>query len=302
MTKDGQYSVPGQAETHIRVILVDSAARLFSTEEHWTDGTLISKGFVSGNSFSSKTGLHTFYYKNGNKRSEGLYFTDNVKRIIGMQSGMWTYWYENGKKNKELYYTPSEKEKYPQEDILNYWDTTGMQKVKDGNGDYFEIQTQKEFDDVEKICISGKVKNKKPDGTWTGIFTDGKPYCTELYENGTLVKGESLDRAGNKYSYTKVLIYPEFAGGDMGLIKFLQRTIQYPQFERDYDVQGKVILRFIIDEKGKVTYPRIIRSVSPGLDKESLRVIKILPDFSPAMLRGKPVRVPYNLPVVYKLQ
>ncbi len=94
---------------------------------------------------------------------------------------------------------------------------------------------------------------------------------------------------------------PEFPGGDAALIRFMQFHIAYPALERDNNIEGKVIVRFIVMEDGSIDSARITKSVSKGLDKEALRVVKMLPAFKPGMHQGKPARVYYNLPVVYKL-
>jgi protein TonB len=72
--------------------------------------------------------------------------------------------------------------------------------------------------------------------------------------------------------------------------------------ERDNDIQGKVLLRFVVMEDGSVADVNVMRGVSPGLDKEAVRVVRMLPKFKPGRQQGKPVRVYFNLPVVFKLQ
>ena len=94
----------------------------------------------------------------------------------------------------------------------------------------------------------------------------------------------------------------EFPGGDGELMKFLQKNIQYPQMERDNDIQGKVLLRFVVMEDGAVQDVTVLRGASPGLDKEAVRVVKTLPKFKPGKQQGKAVRVYFNLPVIFKLQ
>jgi protein TonB len=96
--------------------------------------------------------------------------------------------------------------------------------------------------------------------------------------------------------------FPEFPGGETGLIKFLQQNTLYPQMERDNDIQGKVMIRFVVCETGKVSDIQVLRGVSPNLDMESVRVIRMLPRFKPGKVKGEPVRVYYNLPFVFKLQ
>jgi protein TonB len=102
--------------------------------------------------------------------------------------------------------------------------------------------------------------------------------------------------------FTFVEQMPEFPGGELELMKFLQKNIQYPQMERDNDIQGKVLLRFVVSEEGAVGDVSVLRGVSPGIDKEAVRVVKSLPKFKPGKQQGKSVKVYYNLPVMFKLQ
>ena len=95
---------------------------------------------------------------------------------------------------------------------------------------------------------------------------------------------------------------PTFPGGDEELMKFLRKNINYPQMERDNDIQGKVLLRFVVLEDGSVSEVQVLRPVSPGLDKEAMRVVKMLPKFNPGKQQGKAVKVYFNLPVVFRLQ
>ena len=116
-----------------------------------------------------------------------------------------------------------------------------------------------------------------------------------------MITGKSYDLEGKSYTYTKREVLPEFEGGDAELMRFIQRSVKYPWKEQSDDIQGKVIVRFTLEKTGKVTDAKVIHSVSPGLDKEALRVVNMLPDFTPGKQRGQPVIVYYNIPVIYKL-
>lgn len=114
-----------------------------------------------------------------------------------------------------------------------------------------------------------------------------------------LMKPCSLDTNEIYYLVDEVAQYP---GGDTELIKFLANHIKYPDMERDNDIQGKVILRFVVCENGRISDIKIIKSVTPGLDKESVYVIKMFPPFLPAKKNGKVVKAYFTLPIVYKMQ
>ena len=71
--------------------------------------------------------------------------------------------------------------------------------------------------------------------------------------------------------------------------------------ERDNDIQGRVVVKFIVNEDGSVSDAQVKRSISQGLDKEALRVINMLPRFIPGRQQGKAVKVYFLLPVAFKL-
>ena len=96
---------------------------------------------------------------------------------------------------------------------------------------------------------------------------------------------------------------PSFPGGDAALMSFINKNIKYPQVAQDNGVQGKVIVQFVVEKNGKVGEVKVARGVDKDLDREAVRVCKMLPAFSPGRNAvGDPVRVWYTLPVQFKLQ
>ncbi|MDA0672065.1 MAG: energy transducer TonB [Bacteroidetes bacterium] len=97
--------------------------------------------------------------------------------------------------------------------------------------------------------------------------------------------------------FTVVENMPELIGGLAGL----QTSIIYPEMARKAGIEGRVFLQFIVNERGEVENPRVIRGIGGGCDEEALKAIQKA-KFKPGLQRGRPVRVQYNLPVVFKLQ
>ena len=95
---------------------------------------------------------------------------------------------------------------------------------------------------------------------------------------------------------------PEFPGGMAECLKFLAKNIKYPTIALENGVQGRVIVQFVVNSDGTIVDPVVMRSVDPYLDKEALRVIKMMPKWKPGKQRGKAVRVKYTVPVTFKLQ
>ena len=94
---------------------------------------------------------------------------------------------------------------------------------------------------------------------------------------------------------------PEFPGGINALLEYLKKNIKYPAICRDNNIQGRVIVSFVVNKDGKIVDPEIVKGVNPSLDKEALRVISTMPNWKPGYQRGKPVRVKYSVPVNFRL-
>ena len=95
---------------------------------------------------------------------------------------------------------------------------------------------------------------------------------------------------------------PSFPGGDAALMSFINKNIKYPQVAQDNGTQGKVIVQFVVEKDGRVGEVKVARGVDSSLDREAVRVCKMLPKFSPGRNAvGDPVRVWYTLPVTFKL-
>ena len=94
---------------------------------------------------------------------------------------------------------------------------------------------------------------------------------------------------------------PEFPGGDLGLMKFIQKNVRYPAIAKEYNITGKVYVSFIVDKKGNVTNVKIVRGVDKNLDAEAVRVVSSLPKYKPGKRRGKAVRVMFTIPINFTL-
>ena len=122
-------------------------------------------------------------------------------------------------------------------------------------------------------------------------------------EETTEVANEESAEKGPKKSPKKVYDHienmPTFNGN---LNQWLLQNMKYPVEAINKKEQGKVIVQFIVSENGEVSEPKIIRSVSPALDKEACRIVLAMPKWNPGKLKGKPVAVRYMLPISFRLQ
>jgi len=112
---------------------------------------------------------------------------------------------------------------------------------------------------------------------------------------------DSIKSYENEKVYDGYEQNPQFPGGDKALLDFIYKNLKYPESAIKADIQGKVMLRFVITITGEVDKVEIIRSLQPDCDKEAIRVVKMLPKFIPGKYRGKPESRWYILPVTFKL-
>ena len=96
-------------------------------------------------------------------------------------------------------------------------------------------------------------------------------------------------------------VMPEFPGGPQALFEFIRDNLKYPQEAIDNQTEGRVILQFVVDKRGKVNNIQVKRSIDPALDRAAIDVVRALPAWKPGMQNGKQVNVRYTLPIVFKL-
>lgn len=102
--------------------------------------------------------------------------------------------------------------------------------------------------------------------------------------------------------YDVVEQMPQFEGGDSVMIAWLDEHINYPKIAKFRKIEGRVVVRFVVEKDGSIGEIQLARSIDPWLDQEAMRVVKSMPKWIPAKQNGNPVRVWYTLPVNFKLK
>ncbi|WDF57011.1 energy transducer TonB [Mucilaginibacter sp. KACC 22063] len=92
-------------------------------------------------------------------------------------------------------------------------------------------------------------------------------------------------------------VSPEPVGGMAAWSKFLQKNLRYP----DTEVQGRVFLTFVVERDGSLSNIKVVKGVSPEIDNEAVRVLKMAPKWNPGKQAGQPVRVQFNIPITFQL-
>ncbi len=110
------------------------------------------------------------------------------------------------------------------------------------------------------------------------------------------------DKTESDQVYKSVEQMPQFPGGEAAMMRYLSQNIKYPPSAAKNNIEGRVILQFVVEKDGQIGEVKIVRSVDPELDAEAVRVVKTMPNFIPGRQDGKPVAVWYTIPISFKLQ
>lgn len=93
----------------------------------------------------------------------------------------------------------------------------------------------------------------------------------------------------------------EFPGGLAALMKWLSNNMRYPEEAQCDSIQGRVIVRFVVEKNGAIGDISILKSIHPALDNEAIRIVKRMPRWRPGKNNGQPVRSQFCLPITFRL-
>lgn len=168
---------------------------------------------------------------------------------------------------------------------------------------------------VTQIAIvdADQVKNEvmdmdtqKEDNTARGVVTqegsDDADKFKAVQEQVVVKEPEPEVKHKEEEIFVAVEQQAEFPGGQAALMKWLSQNVRYPETAQQNDVQGRVIVKFVVEKDGSIGTATILKGVDKDLDREALRVVKKMPKWQPGKNNGVAVRSYFNLPVVFKLQ
>ena len=109
------------------------------------------------------------------------------------------------------------------------------------------------------------------------------------------------EKTANDEPFMVVENMPEFSGGPMAMMQYLQGNIRYPEEARDNNIQGRVLIQFVVEKDGSISNTEVVKSVHELLDAEALRCISAMPAWTPGTQRGEAVRVKFTVPINFRL-
>ena len=117
----------------------------------------------------------------------------------------------------------------------------------------------------------------------------------------TIIERPDEEEEAEPEIFAKAEVDPTFPGGTAALYKFISENLKYPVEAQENGLSGKVLLRFVINQKGEVENVEVTRGIDPSLDREAIRVVQSLPKWNPGTQRGRPVKVWFAMPISFKL-
>ena len=201
---------------------------------------------------------------------------------------------------------------------MNMSDTT----IYNEDGSYVKFKTTEAPDP-----ISGEMRSKT---TVVGYNSDGTPNenfqfhlsAMEKHGDTTLYSVDPFTLSTSKFNlkilttednpvqimekdndtvYNSVEKMPEFPGGEKGLMEYVSNNVKYPEEAKNKNIAGRVFVSFVVEKDGSINEVKVLRGIGGGCDEEAVRVIKSMPKWKPGKQNGKPVRVNFQMPFVFKL-
>ena len=164
-------------------------------------------------------------------------------------------------------------------------------------------------DTLQSSVVKQQVKIQGKDGeveTLTVMSAAGSEASSEKSDDRIRTEPAQARVADENYGgetvYDMVEELPGYPGGMEELMKFLQEHVKYPKAAQEKGTEGRVLVQFVVEKDGSITNVKKVKSVSPELDAEALRVVKSMPNWTPGKQRGEAVRVKFTIPIVFRLQ
>lgn len=191
--------------------------------------------------------------------------------------------YENVAQDEDMIPVTIQEEQQPAAPVVNNNVTPEVLQIVE---DEVEIKEEKieTSEEVNQVII-GTEGTGAP--TVVGAVASAGPVVEEVDDNRILEVPE---------------VMASYPGGDDALYKWLYDHIKYPSRAQDQGIQGRVMVKFVVEKDGSIGNVQITRSPDEDLSKEATRVIKMMPKWKPARQGTRTVRSYFNLPVMFRLQ
>jgi protein TonB len=161
-----------------------------------------------------------------------------------------------------------------------------------------ELAPKAEPEPAKKLVVADEEKQSEP-------LTDDEPVETDMNNDMSALDDEEQDNSKPEedevISFRVVEDLPQFPGGAVEMMKWLQRNLKYPPVAQERKIQGKVVAEFIVNKDGSLTDFKVVKSLNSMCDREVLRVLRMMPRWTAGVQNDQPCRTKVCIPVVFKM-
>lgn len=292
LKNNGAFAQLRDSADYIRVIQEpDSGTTYFNLLEYYPNGQKKRVGMLSSyNPNLILEGSVISFYSSGRKKEIAVYQRGKI-------TGPHYYYYPNGQlKINILHINPSKAEKdlKPITKVVSFFDSTGVELVKQGTGDY------EGTGDDTSLFEQGSYLDGVKNGTWKGKYLSSSNSFEEKYEMGKFISGTAFLNDGRSQPYTAIEMLPGFKGGIEKFLEYVGRNYRFPREASERGVSGKLIISFVVESDGRISNIHLLKDLGYGTGEAAIKVIKESPKWIPGMQHGIPTRVLYTLPLALK--
>jgi TonB family protein len=207
--------------------------------------------------------------------------------------------YLNNKLQMEGYFSDLKQE--IKDGFFVFYDRHGS---RESQGNYTknkpEGKWEQYYDSSAQLWYSENFIDGEPDGELVSYYKSGKIKRREFHKiKDTTVTGKCYDENGSEIPFTKFEAMPVPA---FDYNTYLNTQIRYPEYARRKNIQGRVLVRFVVNEDGSISDVIPLNHIGGGCDEEAARVVSAMPKWKPGIRDDKPAKVYFTLPILFKLE
>lgn len=251
----------------------------------------------------------TVYYMTGDKESENGYLKSSGKNGLSVvwylsgtskkfvNDGKSTYWYKNGQLKSQGNYTNGKQMRK-----ASTWFENGQTESEKNYVDGKCEGKSTEWYENGQLKSESDYINGQYDGVIKTYWKNGVVKRKDQYSKGKFKNGTCYDSLGKVIDHFELEVMPQYDGGDTQLLADISNKTRYPKVSRDSGIEGRVLVRFAVNEQGGISNIDIMDGINSELNREAVRVVGKLNRFKPGSYDGNPVKVYYMIPITFTLK
>ena len=230
----------------------------------------------------------------GDAQSVMWFFTGQSKKFL--KDGKLLDWFKNGQLKNETDFREGK-----QNGKASSWFESGQLKSEKNYIDNKIEGKSLEWYENGQLKSDCSYINGLHNGEISTYWKNGKIKRRDYYKVDKIQSGTCYDSLGNELKHFDLEILPQYKGGDSRLISDISNNLIYPVKSRDSGIQGKVLVKFAVNELGSISNIEIVEGINTELNNEAIRVTRALKRFTPGYFDGEAIKVYFIIPITFAM-